>query len=54
MSGVITEAPVRSIAPWKAQSWDDVVAAFHAALAETDPSEPSITPDMESISAQHS
>lgn len=53
MSGVITEAPVRSIAPWKSQSWDDVVAAFHAALAETDPSEPLIFSGFDALLHEH-
>lgn len=53
MSGVITEAPVRSIAPWKAQSWDDVTAAFQAALAETDPSEPLIFSGFDALLHEH-
>lgn len=53
MSGVITEAPVRSIAPWKAQSWDDVTAAFQAALDETDPSEPLIFSGFDALLHEH-
>lgn len=53
MSGVITEAPVRSIAPWNAPSWDDVTAAFRAAVAATDPSEPLIFSGFDALLHEH-
>jgi predicted amidohydrolase YtcJ len=36
ISGVATQAPARSIAPWDAPTWADVERHFAAALAETD------------------
>ena len=35
VSGLATQAPARSIAPWDAPSWQDVLDAFAAAMAET-------------------
>jgi predicted amidohydrolase YtcJ len=40
IGGIITQAPVRSIAPWRAATWADVLAQFRAAIEITDPSEP--------------
>ncbi len=40
MSGIATQAPARSIAPWDAPTWADVEAVFHAAIADTDPALP--------------
>ncbi|MCV7177932.1 amidohydrolase [Mycolicibacterium sphagni] len=40
MSGVATQPPARSIAPWDAPSWSDVEAIFADALAHTDPNTP--------------
>lgn len=40
MSGIATQAPAHSIAPWDAPTWDDVVAVFKSAMATQDPSLP--------------
>lgn len=40
LSGVATQKPARSIAPWVAATWDEVLAIFHDAIATTDPSDP--------------
>ncbi|WP_319433217.1 amidohydrolase [Mycobacterium sp. RTGN5] len=40
MSGVATQPPARSIAPWDAPTWPDVEAIFADAIANTDPSTP--------------
>ncbi|MCX2932649.1 amidohydrolase [Mycobacterium sp. CVI_P3] len=40
MSGVATQLPARSIAPWDAPTWSDVEAIFADAIAHTDPSTP--------------
>ena len=40
ISGVATQPPARSIAPWDAPSWADVQATFADALATTDPATP--------------
>lgn len=40
ISGIATQAPARSIAPWVAASWSDVRAIFADALAHTDPETP--------------
>ena len=40
LSGVATQAPARSIAPWDAASWDDVQAVFADAIAHADPDTP--------------
>lgn len=53
MSGVITEAPVHSVAPWKTSSWADVTTAFEAALADTDPSEPLIFSGFDALLHEH-
>lgn len=39
-SGIATQSPARSIAPWDAPTWDDVLAIFRDAIATTDPSIP--------------
>ena len=40
MSGVATQPPARSIAPWDAPTWADVEKIFADAIADTDPSTP--------------
>jgi len=40
LSGVATQAPARSIAPWDAPSWDAVMAIFTDAIVTTDPDIP--------------
>ena len=40
ISGIATQAPARSIAPWVAASWSDVRDIFADALAHTDPETP--------------
>jgi predicted amidohydrolase YtcJ len=40
ISGVATQAPARSIAPWDAPSWERVQEIFAEALATTDPGTP--------------
>lgn len=40
ISGIATEAPARSIAPWVATSWAEVQQTFADALANTDPGTP--------------
>jgi len=40
MSGVATQPPARSIAPWDAPAWSDVEAIFADAMANTDPKTP--------------
>lgn len=40
MSGIATQSPARSIAPWDAASWDDVQKVFAEAVAGTDASTP--------------
>ena len=40
MSGIATQPPARSIAPWDAPTWSDVEAIFADAKANTDPSTP--------------
>lgn len=40
ISGVATQAPARSIAPWDCPTWADVQAVFADALATTDPDTP--------------
>lgn len=40
ISGVATQAPARSIAPWDAPSWADVQKVFADAIAGTDPATP--------------
>ncbi|TRW88259.1 amidohydrolase family protein [Mycolicibacterium sp. 018/SC-01/001] len=40
ISGIATEAPARSIAPWVATSWAQVQEVFADALAHTDPETP--------------
>jgi predicted amidohydrolase YtcJ len=40
MSGVATQPPARSIAPWDAPAWPDVEAIFADAIAHTDPKTP--------------
>ncbi len=40
MSGVATQPPARSIAPWDAPTWSDVEAVFADAIAGTDPRTP--------------
>ncbi|MDY6997898.1 MAG: amidohydrolase family protein [Actinomycetota bacterium] len=37
LSGVATQAPARSIAPWVAPSWADVQEVFAGAIADTEP-----------------
>jgi predicted amidohydrolase YtcJ len=40
MSGIATQPPARSIAPWDAPAWADIEAIFAEAVANTDPSTP--------------
>lgn len=40
MSGIATQPPARSIAPWDAPTWSDVEAIFAEAKANTDPNTP--------------
>jgi predicted amidohydrolase YtcJ len=40
LSGVATQAPARSIAPWDAPTWADVQKVFADSLANTDPDTP--------------
>ena len=40
ISGIATQAPARSIAPWDAPSWADVQKVFADAIATTDPDTP--------------
>ncbi len=40
MSGVATQPPARSIAPWDAPTWSDVEKIFADAIKTTDPSTP--------------
>ncbi|MFA7512327.1 MAG: amidohydrolase family protein [Mycolicibacterium vanbaalenii] len=40
ISGVATQAPARSIAPWDCPTWADVQSVFADALATTDPDTP--------------
>lgn len=40
ISGVATQAPARSIAPWDCPTWEDVQAVFADALATGDPDTP--------------
>ncbi len=40
ISGVATQAPARSIAPWDCPTWADVLAAFAETLATSDPDTP--------------
>jgi len=40
ISGVATQAPARSIAPWDASTWTDVQKIFGDAIATTDPGTP--------------
>lgn len=40
MSGVATQPPARSVAPWDAPTWADVEAIFADAIATTDPKTP--------------
>ncbi len=40
ISGVATQAPARSIAPWDAPAWADVQKVFADAIATTDPGAP--------------
>ena len=40
ISGIATQAPARSIAPWDAPKWADVQTVFADAIATTDPDTP--------------
>lgn len=40
ISGIATQPPARSIAPWDAASWDDVQRVFAEAIAESEPGTP--------------
>ncbi|WP_396931485.1 amidohydrolase [Mycolicibacterium sp.] len=40
MSGIATQPPARSIAPWDAPAWSDAEAIFADAVATTDPTTP--------------
>ncbi|TDO11716.1 hypothetical protein EV580_3435 [Mycobacterium sp. BK086] len=40
MSGIATQPPARSIAPWDAPTWSDIETIFTDAIANTDPSTP--------------
>ena len=40
ISGIATQPPMYSIAPWNAPTWSDALALIQTAIAETDPSEP--------------
>lgn len=40
ISGIATQPPARSIAPWNAASWEDVQRVFAAAIAESEPGTP--------------
>ncbi len=40
ISGVATQAPARSVAPWDAPTWSDVQKVFADAIATTDPETP--------------
>jgi predicted amidohydrolase YtcJ len=53
VSGVATQPPARSIAPWDAPTWADVERAFADAIAETDPSEPLWFAGFDALLHQH-
>jgi predicted amidohydrolase YtcJ len=40
VSGIATQAPARSIAPWDAPTWADVQAIYADAMTNSDPAEP--------------
>jgi predicted amidohydrolase YtcJ len=53
ISGVATQPPARSIAPWDAPTWADVEKIFTDAIADTDPSEPLWFAGFDALLHQH-
>ncbi|MGB3485979.1 MAG: amidohydrolase family protein [Mycobacterium sp.] len=53
ISGVATQPPARSIAPWDAPAWADVEAIFAQALAESDPATPLWFSGFDALLHQH-
>lgn len=53
VSGVATEPPARSIAPWDVPTWADVEAVFAEALATTEPSAPLWFAGFDALLHQH-
>jgi predicted amidohydrolase YtcJ len=53
LSGVATQPPARSIAPWDAPTWADVQTTFAEAIANTDPSEPLWFAGYDALLLQH-
>ncbi|AQA04779.1 amidohydrolase [Mycobacterium sp. MS1601] len=53
VSGIATQPPARSIAPWDAPTWRDVQAIYAEALANTDPDEPLWFAGYDALLLQH-
>jgi predicted amidohydrolase YtcJ len=53
ISGVATQPPARSIAPWDAPTWADVQTAFADAIATTDPGTPLWFAGFDALLHQH-
>lgn len=53
ISGIATQAPARSIAPWDCPTWDDVQKEFADAIATTDPAEPLLFAGFDALLHRH-
>ncbi|MCV7224988.1 amidohydrolase [Mycolicibacterium komossense] len=53
VSGIATQPPARSIAPWDAPTWADVEKIFADAIADTDPAEPLWFAGFDALLHQH-
>ena len=52
-SGTATQLPARSIAPWDARTWDDAVAIFRAAIADTPADAPLVFAGFDAMLLEH-
>ncbi len=53
LSGVATRAPAVSIAPWDAQTWDDVLSVFRRTLQAADPALPLVFTGFDALLHAH-
>ncbi|VEG56403.1 putative TIM-barrel fold metal-dependent hydrolase [Mycolicibacterium aurum] len=53
ISGIATQAPARSIAPWDCPTWDDVQKEFADAIATTDAGEPLLFAGFDALLHRH-
>lgn len=53
ISGIATQSPARSIAPWDCPTWADVQKEFADAAAATDPSEPLLFAGFDALLHRH-